>query len=225
MRSRPPRISPPSAAAIRASRARCGPQGILPLDSIKIVDEARGATVDVDRSSKLDWEACARGWCSSGMRNSNTMAIAPTATISNICGVAQSIEPAYQNLFVKSNMSGDFTVVNEYLVRDLKARGLWDEVMISDLKYFDGSVGSIDRVPDDLKAIYATAFEIDMLVADRGGGASAEVDRPGAVAQPLHRQSERQEARRALPAGLEARPQDHLLPALAQRRRMSRSRR
>jgi ribonucleoside-diphosphate reductase alpha chain len=96
-----------------------------------------------------------------GMRNSNVMAIAPTATISNICGVAQSIEPAYQNLYVKSNMSGDFTVVNEFLVRDLKARGLWDEVMVNDLKYFDGSVGSIDRIPDDLKALYATAFEID----------------------------------------------------------------
>jgi ribonucleoside-diphosphate reductase alpha chain len=96
-----------------------------------------------------------------GMRNSNCMAIAPTATISNICGVSQSIEPAYQNLYVKSNMSGDFTVVNAHLVRDLKARGLWDEVMISDLKYFDGSVGQIDRVPDDLKALYATAFEID----------------------------------------------------------------
>jgi ribonucleoside-diphosphate reductase alpha chain len=97
-----------------------------------------------------------------GMRNSNTMAIAPTATISNICGVSQSIEPAYQNLFVKSNMSGDFTVVNAQLVHDLKARGLWDEVMVSDLKYFDGSVGSIDRIPDDLKALYATAFEIDV---------------------------------------------------------------
>jgi ribonucleoside-diphosphate reductase alpha chain len=96
-----------------------------------------------------------------GMRNSNTMAIAPTATISNICGVAQSIEPAYQNLYVKSNMSGDFTVVNAFLVRDLKERGLWDEVMVSDLKYFDGSLGAIDRVPDDLKALYATAFEID----------------------------------------------------------------
>ena len=96
-----------------------------------------------------------------GMRNSNVMAIAPTATISNICGVAQSIEPAYQNLYVKSNMSGDFTEVNEFLVRDLKARGLWDEVMVSDLKYFDGSIGQIDRVPDDLKALYATAFEID----------------------------------------------------------------
>src|SRR5258706_12388370 len=95
------------------------------------------------------------------MRNSNVMAIARTATISNICGVAQSIEPAYQNLYVKSNMSGDFTVVNEFLVRDLKARALWDEVMVNDLKYFAGSVGSIDRIPDDLKALYATPFEID----------------------------------------------------------------
>src|ERR1700735_2258965 len=95
------------------------------------------------------------------MRNSNTMAIAPTATISNICGVSQSIEPAYQNLFVKSNLSGDFTIVNASLVRDLKARGLWDEVMVADLKYFDGSVSEIDRIPDDLKALYATAFEVD----------------------------------------------------------------
>jgi ribonucleoside-diphosphate reductase alpha chain len=93
------------------------------------------------------------------MRNSNTMAIAPTATISNICGVSQSIEPGYQNLCVKSNMSGDFTVVNAQFVRDLKLSGLWDEVMVSNLKYFRGSVGQIDRVPDDLKALYATAFE------------------------------------------------------------------
>ncbi|MCW5682952.1 MAG: ribonucleoside-diphosphate reductase subunit alpha [Pseudolabrys sp.] len=136
-------------------------KGILPLDAIRIVDEARGAPVDVDRSSRLDWETLRQRVMTTGMRNSNTMAIAPTATISNICGVSQSIEPAYQNLYVKSNMSGDFTVVNAHLVRDLKARGLWDEVMISDLKYFDGSLGPIDRVPDDLKAIYATAFEID----------------------------------------------------------------
>ena len=136
-------------------------KGILPLDAIRIVDEARGAPVDVDRSSRLDWDKLRQRVMTTGMRNSNTMAIAPTATISNICGVSQSIEPAYQNLYVKSNMSGDFTVVNAHLVRDLKARGLWDEVMISDLKYFDGSLGPIDRVPDDLKAIYATAFEID----------------------------------------------------------------
>ena len=95
------------------------------------------------------------------MRNSNCVAIAPTATISNIIGVAQSIEPSFRNLSVKSNLSGEFTVVNEYLVRDLKALGLWDEVMVADLKYFDGSLGAIDRVPDDLKALYATAFEID----------------------------------------------------------------
>ncbi|MBS7740453.1 MULTISPECIES: ribonucleoside-diphosphate reductase subunit alpha [unclassified Chelatococcus] len=139
-------------------------RGILPIDSVGLLAEARGtATRDgvFDRSSKLDWETLRQRVVTTGMRNSNTMAIAPTATISNICGVSQSIEPAYQNLFVKSNMSGDFTVVNAALVRDLKARGLWDEVMVSDLKYFDGSVGQIDRVPDDLKALYATAFEID----------------------------------------------------------------
>jgi ribonucleoside-diphosphate reductase alpha chain len=135
-------------------------QGILPIDSVELLSEARGG-LDLDRSTVLDWEGLRARVKTVGMRNSNTMAIAPTATISNICGVAQSIEPAYQNLFVKSNMSGDFTVVNAALVHDLKARGLWDEVMVSDLKYFDGSIGPIDRIPDDLKALYATAFEID----------------------------------------------------------------
>jgi ribonucleoside-diphosphate reductase alpha chain len=135
-------------------------KGILPIDSVALLQNARG-TLDLDRSSRLDWESLRKRVMTTGMRNSNTMAIAPTATISNICGVSQSIEPAYQNLYVKSNMSGDFTVVNAGLVHDLKARGLWDEVMVSDLKYFDGSLGQIDRIPDDLKALYATAFEID----------------------------------------------------------------
>ena len=135
-------------------------KGILPVDSIKLLEDARPG-VDMDAGSTLDWESLRKRVKKTGMRNSNTMAIAPTATISNICGVSQSIEPGYQNLFVKSNMSGDFTVVNAQLVHDLKARGLWDEVMVSDLKYFDGSVGQIDRIPDDLKALYATAFEID----------------------------------------------------------------
>ena len=135
-------------------------RGILPIDSIAILSDARGGA-SFDTSTTLDWSNLRERVRKTGMRNSNVMAIAPTATISNICGVAQSIEPAYQNLYVKSNMSGDFTEVNEFLVRDLKSRGLWDEVMVSDLKYFDGSVGQIDRVPDDLKALYATAFEID----------------------------------------------------------------
>ncbi|MFN3763941.1 MAG: ribonucleoside-diphosphate reductase subunit alpha [Aliihoeflea sp.] len=135
-------------------------KGILPIDSIRLLEDARPG-VEMDAKTSLDWDTLRERVKTVGMRNSNTMAIAPTATISNICGVSQSIEPAYQNLFVKSNMSGDFTVVNAALVRDLKARGLWDEVMISDLKYFDGSVGQIDRIPDDLKALYATAFEID----------------------------------------------------------------
>lgn len=136
-------------------------KGILPIDSIDLLEKERGRPVEMDREATLDWESLRKRVKKTGMRHSNTMAIAPTATISNICGVSQSIEPAYQNLFVKSNMSGDFTVVNAQLVHDLKARGLWDEVMVSDLKYFDGSVGQIDRIPDDLKALYATAFEVD----------------------------------------------------------------
>ena len=135
-------------------------KGVLPIDSLEMLAATR-SEINIDRTQRLDWERLRARVRTVGMRNSNTMAIAPTATISNICGVSQSIEPGYQNLYVKSNMSGDFTVVNALLVRDLKARGLWDEVMISDLKYFDGSVGQIDRVPDDLKAIYATAFELD----------------------------------------------------------------
>jgi ribonucleoside-diphosphate reductase alpha chain len=109
----------------------------------------------------MDWPALRDKIKRQGMRNSNTMAIAPTATISNICGVSQSIEPTYQNLFVKSNLSGEFTVINPYMVEDLKARGLWDEVMINDLKYYDGSLQAIDRVPTELKALYTTAFEMD----------------------------------------------------------------
>jgi ribonucleoside-diphosphate reductase alpha chain len=135
-------------------------RGILPIDSIGLLAEARG-NVEVDRSTTLDWQSLRERVTRIGMRNSFVMAIAPTATISNICGVAQSIEPAYQNLYVKANMSGDFTAVNPALVHDLKRRGLWDAVMVSDLKYYDGSLGPIDRVPDELKALYATAFEID----------------------------------------------------------------
>jgi ribonucleoside-diphosphate reductase alpha chain len=136
-------------------------RGILPIDSVELLQRNRKSTLKLDRSSKLDWSGLRERVKTIGMRNSNTMAIAPTATISNICGVTQSIEPTYENLFVKSNMSGDFTVVNAALVHDLKRRNLWDEVMVSDLKYFDGSLGSIDRVPDDLKQLYATSFEIE----------------------------------------------------------------
>ncbi len=134
-------------------------RGILPIDSVTLLADARDGSLDMDRSSTLDWSAL-RARVRSGVRNSNIMAIAPTATISNICGVGQSIEPLYRNLYVKSNMSGDFTVLNNHLVADLKARGLWDEAMVADLKYFDGSLAAIDRVPDDLKSLYATAFEI-----------------------------------------------------------------
>jgi len=135
-------------------------RGILPIDSIDLLAESRGGDLEQDRTTRLDWDALRDTVRTVGMRNSNVMAIAPTATISNIVGVAQSIEPTYRNLFVKSNMSGDFTVINEHLVRLLKQRGLWDEVMISDLKYFDGSLWEIDRVPADIKELFATAFEI-----------------------------------------------------------------
>ncbi|WXL24704.1 ribonucleoside-diphosphate reductase subunit alpha [Ectopseudomonas mendocina] len=136
-------------------------KGILPLDSLQLLIEARGEKyIDVDRAETLDW-APIRERVKKGIRNSNIMAIAPTATIANITGVSQSIEPTYQNLYVKSNLSGEFTVINPYLVRDLKARGLWDSVMVNDLKYYDGSVQQIERIPQDLKDLYATAFEVE----------------------------------------------------------------
>ena len=136
-------------------------KGILPIDSLDYLAEGRGNYLEVDRSHSFDWDSLRSRVQKVGMRNSNTMAIAPTATISNICGVSQSIEPTYQNLFVKSNLSGEFTVVNPYLISDLREHGIWDEVMANDLKYYDGSVQQIDRVPADLKAQYQTAFELD----------------------------------------------------------------
>lgn len=136
-------------------------KGILPIDSINLLQQARNKYLEQDRSQRLDWESLRIKVRTQGMRNSNVMAIAPTATISNICGVAQSIEPTYQNLYVKSNLSGEFTVINPYLVADLKALDLWDEVMVNDLKYFNGSVQPISRIPAELKKRYATSFEID----------------------------------------------------------------
>ena len=136
-------------------------QGILPIDSLDLLLKARGGYVEVDRSTSLDWSTLRARIAEHGMRNSNCVAIAPTATISNIIGVSASIEPSFGNLSVKSNLSGEFTIVNEYLVRDLKKLGLWDDVMIMDLKHFDGSLRKIDRVPEDLKVLYATAFEIE----------------------------------------------------------------
>ncbi|MBX2808730.1 MAG: ribonucleoside-diphosphate reductase subunit alpha [Cellvibrionaceae bacterium] len=137
-------------------------KGILPIDSIDLLIKNRGEQfIDIDRSQTLDWNSLRNRVKTQGMRNANVMAIAPTATIANITGVSQSIEPTYQNLYVKSNLSGEFTVVNPYLVHDLKARGLWDNVMVNDLKYYEGSVQQIDRIPNDLKALYATAFEVE----------------------------------------------------------------
>ncbi len=136
-------------------------RGILPIDSLDLLSAARGGYVEVDRSTTMDWDTLRARIAAHGMRNSNCVAIAPTATISNIIGVDASIEPCFGNLSVKSNLSGEFTIVNEYLVRDLKRLGLWDDVMVMDLKHFDGSLRRIDRVPDDIKQLYATAFEVD----------------------------------------------------------------
>ena len=137
-------------------------QGILPIDSLEIVAKSRPERMfEVDRTQRLDWNSLRAKVQKDGMRNSNVIAIAPTATISNICGVSQSIEPTFQNLYVKSNLSGEFTVINPYLVRALKARGLWDSVMVNDLKHFEGSVQKIARIPEDLKAMFSTAFEVE----------------------------------------------------------------
>ncbi len=135
-------------------------QGILPLDSLARLEHERARPLELDRARSLDWDSL-REIVRGGMRNSNCLAIAPTATISNICGVSQSIEPTYRNLFVKSNMSGDFTLLNEHLVAALEARGLWDPMMASDLKYSDGRLENLARVPDELKRLFATAFEIE----------------------------------------------------------------
>jgi ribonucleoside-diphosphate reductase alpha chain len=137
-------------------------RGILPIDSLALLREERGAEyLDVNTDTTLDWDKLRGKVKDNGMRNSNVMAIAPTATIANITGVSQSIEPTYQNLYVKSNLSGEFTVVNPYMVRDLKAEGLWDKVMVNDLKYYDGSVQAIERIPTEIKQRYATAFEVE----------------------------------------------------------------
>ncbi|MDA8674908.1 ribonucleoside-diphosphate reductase subunit alpha [Gammaproteobacteria bacterium] len=137
-------------------------KGILPKDSIEILAENRGNEyINIDRSETLDWDTLRKKVIADGMRNSNVMAIAPTATISNITGVTQSVEPTYQNLYVKSNLSGEFTIVNPHLVNKLKDLNLWDDVMINDLKYFEGSLTEISRIPDDIKTIYSTAFEVE----------------------------------------------------------------
>jgi ribonucleoside-diphosphate reductase alpha chain len=136
-------------------------QGILPFDTLDLLSKARGGYVEVDRSSTMDWDALRKKIAKDGMRNSNCVAIAPTATISNIIGVDASIEPCFGNLSVKSNLSGEFTVINSYLVRDLKRIGLWDDVMVMDLKHFDGSLSPMDRVPNEIKQLYATAFEVE----------------------------------------------------------------
>jgi len=136
-------------------------QGILPIDSIKLLQQYRGQYLEQNTDSTLDWDSIRKLIKENGMRNSNVMAIAPTATIANITGVTQSIEPTYQNLFVKSNLSGEFTIVNPYLISSLKELNLWDSAMIHDIKYYNGVLGPIERIPESIKSLYATAFEIE----------------------------------------------------------------
>ena len=136
-------------------------RGLLPIDTIELLEQERGGSLTVDRSALMDWTPVRKSIAQHGVRNSNTMAIAPTATIANIIGVSQSIEPTYKNMYAKANLSGEFTVVNNYLVEQLKERDLWDAQMVQDLKYYDGSVLKIDRIPDDMKDIFRTSFEID----------------------------------------------------------------
>ena len=172
--------------------------GQLPIDTIDLLQRERGGYLDVDRGVTMDWSIVREAVRTHGMRNSNTMAIAPTATISNIVGVGQSIEPTYNNLFVKSNLSGEFTTVNNYLIADLKKEGLWDKDMLDDLKYFDGVIQEIERIPE---------------VADPVCQPAAEVDRHGPVTQPLLERTERQKAQRDVHACLASRAQDHVLSA------------
>ena len=157
-----------ASAELAAERGRYGSfegslwsRGVLPIDSLAQLDEARRGALECDRSSTMDWEALRAKVLRNGMRNSNVMAIAPTATISNICGVGQSVEPLYRNLYVKSNMSGDFTVINPHLVAELKQHGLWDRAMVEDLKHSDGVLGGIERIPERVRELYATSFEIE----------------------------------------------------------------
>jgi ribonucleoside-diphosphate reductase alpha chain len=137
-------------------------RGLLPIDTIRVLQQERGADyLDMDTSSTMDWDLVRKAVKQNGMRNSNTMAIAPTATISNITGITQSIEPSYKHLYAKSNLSGEFTVTSTFLVEELKRLGIWDDEMIDDLKYFDGSILEVERIPDDVKRVYVTAFEIE----------------------------------------------------------------
>ena len=193
--------------------------GILPLDSLRSSRARTRQAISRSRTTTRRWTGMRlRRRCKTdGMRNSNVMAIAPTATIANITGVSQSIEPTYQNLYVKSNLSGEFTVVNPYLVHDLKALGLWDKVMVNDLKYYDGSLQEIDRIPADLKAALRDGLRSRAALARRRRRAPSEVDRPGAVAEPVHRRCIGQKTRRDLSHGVDPRFEDHVLPACARR--------
>ncbi len=162
-------------------------RGLLPQDTLDLLEPERGEPIEVPRGGRLDWAPLREKIAAQGMRNSNVLAIAPTATISNIMGTSPCIEPLYKNLFAKSNLSGDFVVLNPFLVRDLKALGLWNAELADEIKYLDGDLSEIAAIPAEIRERYRTAFQIDRAVPDRRGRAAAEVDRPVAVAEPVPR--------------------------------------
>ncbi len=186
-------------------------QGILPIDSIQLLKSYRGQYLEQDQNQTLDWDSLREQVKKKGMRNSNVMAIAPTATIANICNVTQSIEPTYQNLFVKSNLSGEFTVINPYLVQDLKKTGLWDTAMVYDLKYYNGSLATIERIPAHLKQLYATAFEIEPALVGGMCFSPAKMDRSSAIVKFIYGRTFREKTGCALSHGMAIRLKNHLL--------------
>ena len=209
----PPPNWPRSAAATPATAARCGTAASCRWTRWTCWPSSAAATSRSTARRRWTGTRCASASPSTACATPTAWPSRPTATISNIIGVDASIEPCFGNLSVKSNLSGEFTVINEYLVRDLKRLGLWDDVMVMDLKHFDGSLRRIDRVPEEIKRAVRHRLRGRGAVAGRGRRAAPEVDRPGAVAQHLHGRRLGQEARRDLQAGLAARPEDHLLPA------------
>ena len=192
-------------------------RGLLPQDTVDLLEDERGEAVEVERGGRLDWAPLRAKIAAQGMRNSNVLAIAPTATIANIMGTSPCIEPTYKNLFAKSNLSGDFIVLNPFLVRDLKAAGLWNAGMAEELKAVEGDVSAIDRVPAELRERYRTAFQIEPVVADRRRRPAPEVDRPVAVAEPLPGRAGHEGDEPHVPPRLARGPEDDLLPAHARR--------
>ena len=161
-------------------------RGIMPLDTVDMLEKERGEKIHVNRNESLDWDSVRNHIKEYGMRNSNTMAIAPTATISNIAGCFPCIEPIYKNIYVKANMNGEFTIINQYLVNDLKALQLWTPKMLDVIKYYDGNIDAIEEIPEDLKLLYKETFEIDSIDLLKLTASSCKMDRSKSISQCFH---------------------------------------